>query len=77
MTFADRFMGSVVDRKVVKNRHRMALPDLSSNASEIATRGLYHSIEIPVYRHCVINLPLFISNINVLYLPMHIDVVTS
>lgn len=55
----------------------MALPGLSSNSSEIATRGLYHSIEIPVYRHCVINLPLFISNINVLYLPMHIDVVTS
>lgn len=79
MTFAGRFMESVADRKVVyKNGHRLALPHLSLNSNEIASRALYYySIEIPVYRKLCINLLLSISNIIVLYLLMHIDIVTS
>lgn len=73
-------MESVADRKVIyKNGHRLALPHLSLNSNEIASRALYYyySIEIPVYRKLCINLLLFISNIIVLYLLMHIDIVTS
>lgn len=58
MTFAGRFMESVADRKVIyKNGHRLALPHLSLNSNEIASRALYYySIEIPVYRKLCINL---------------------